>query len=195
MSRVNSIQTREIEMDEFRECIEIVENIECLPETNLALIEMAKHTWRSPSNYWISDINMISMIKAGMEDTPFSYNHVFTMDRNNTQGALKYNMFPTLVNAGMLVKDTSGRYDKYTVTVAGFNWLAYALFKTCQCELSGICQHCVKTEHYDSDEKQRKCWNCDGEKVCPHCKDRFKMFTVDELVALMRRFPMTQNIN
>jgi len=192
MSRTENIPTREIEMDEFRECLEIVKDIECLPETNLTLIKMAKNTWRSGNRYWISDINIISMIKAGMEDTPFSYNHVFVMDRDNTQGSLKYRMFPDMVDAGMLIKDTSGRYDKYTLTVSGFNWLAYALFKTCDCKLSGICQHCVND---NSEDKKHKCWSCGDTKVCPHCNESFERFTIDELVALIRRFPMPQNIS
>jgi len=191
MSRTENVPTRNIEKDEFRECLEIVKDIECLPETNLALIEMAKKTWRNGSNYWISDINMVSIIKAGMEDTPFSYNHVFVMDRDNTQGALKYRMFPNLVNAGMLIKDTSGRYDKYSLTVSGFNWLAYALFKSCDCKLSGVCKYCVDI---NSEDKKHECWNCKDTKVCRDCKNRFERFTIDELVALIRRFP-TANVS
>lgn len=191
MSRTEYISKRELGHDEFRECIDIVKDIECLPETNLALIKMAKRLWLDGASYIITDINMISVIKAGMEDRPFSYNHVYVMDRGNTQGSLKYRMFPDLVKSGMMIKDSSGRFEKYTLTVFGFNWLAYALFKTCDCKLSGVCQCCV-----DKDSgSNRRCYSCGDSKVCVRCNDIFERFTIDELVALTRRFPISQNIS
>lgn len=187
MSRYgNSLNTYEINSEELKELLDIAKTLKCTPETEQALIKMAKELWRSGANYYISDYEMACMLTAGLEGTPFSYNHVFTMDANVRQGPLKYRLFPLMIKAGMLTKDTSGRFDRHTVTETGFNWLLNSMFTDCECGLSGECKQC-KTGTYHKNRKG-DCWNCDGDKVCSSCKRRFEFFGYERFINLVQTY-------
>jgi hypothetical protein len=72
----NILDTYEINHAQYQELLKIARTIRCSPETEQALIKIAKKLWRYTSNYYIDDKSMVCMIKAGLENRPFSYNYV-----------------------------------------------------------------------------------------------------------------------
>lgn len=187
--RLNDLKTQELNSTEYKECIGIAKNIRRSPETEQALIKMALKLWRGSANYHIGDYEMISMIKSGLENNAFTFNYVYKRSSDNSKSSLEYRVIPLMLKAGMLSKDESGRYVRYTITETGFNWLINSLFTDCRCKLSAECVHCEggKNENTHKNRNQ-KCWGCNGDKICTDCRDRFECFGYDGFMNLIQTY-------
>ena len=135
---------------EFQECMEVVRNIGLDSDTTLQLAELAKSFWLRGSTTYVSTDDLLSLLELGEGNIPFKLNFEKKNRHGTTSNGLGDRAIPQLVEAGMITKDTSGRYTRYTVQKTGMAFILWWVLK------------CNSTLHTSRQSEGETCWNCNN---------------------------------
>lgn len=183
MSRWNTrLEEHEVDQKYVKDCVELSRQLRCSEQTDQALLRMVKKTWKRATHYAVSTMDMIVILKCGMEHHPFTFNYVNMKDGRSSTNTLRNKLIPDLLAAHMMTKDTSGRYETYQLNESGFNWLLYSLFGSCDCNLTGKCSNC------ENKPDDFNCRWCQNSKVCNSCMTKLSYIGFNEFMNLFQTY-------
>ena len=131
---------------EYKECMEVIRSIDIDSETKLQLSELAKAFWLRGSTTYVSADDLLSLLELGIKNIKFTLNFVKKNRSGTTSTGLGDRVLPQLVEAGMISRDTTGRYVTYTVQRTGVSFILWWILKCYTCDHSGnACYNCEWT--------------------------------------------------